>query len=456
MIKKNIYILIEYFKREFHSNSLLSLLAANKNYNVFIGTTRVYNKLINENLLPAGIFHTKSITHGKEKTNFNKILKEKNFILTSIDEENGLIHNYNYYEIFIKSRVQIKDLKYFTSFFCWGKYDFKNLTNSLKYYKKKFICTGSPRVDLWKKDFKSLWVNPTLKKKNYILIVSNFAYSNNFFSFGELVRRQNKAGYYKRSPQYKKQEFEYFTYQKKTMKKYIELTNYLSKNLNKNQKIIFRPHPGEKNDFWKNKFKNLDNVEIKSKGNIAPLIKNSMAIIQTGCTSSFEAFISDIPVINYIPFKTNGHKFGEFAKSFSNNYKKKEEILKFLRQKKMSNQKKKELVNKRIMFLDKELSANKIVNHWSYLLKDKKSIKTNIILIKLKLIFFEIVNIHITRMILLFKGKWTLQKLIFHKFLDFDFKEITKFFIDLKKILKIKKNIKIKKLSKEFYMISSR
>ena len=70
MKKNNIYILSEYFKREFHSNILVSLLAANKNFNIYIGSDRVYKKLIKQNLLSPGIFHTKSISHGKKKNDF--------------------------------------------------------------------------------------------------------------------------------------------------------------------------------------------------------------------------------------------------------------------------------------------------------------------------------------------------------------------------------------------------
>ena len=75
---------------------------------------------------------------------------------------------------------------------------------------------------------------------------------------------------------------------------------------------------------------------------------------------------------------------------------------------------------------------------------------------KLKLILFEVTNFHLTNLILFLKGKKDLRKYIFHKFLDFNFNEANEFFYNLKKILKIKKNIKLKKISKEFYLISSK
>ena len=80
----------------------------------------------------------------------------------------------------------------------------------------------------------------------------------------------------------------------------------------------------------------------------------------------------------------------------------------------------------------------------------------NVGLIKFKLFLFEIFNFHFTNLILILKGKQNLRKHIFHKFLDFNFNEINKFFNELKKILKIKKDIELKKISKEFYLISSK
>jgi len=456
-MKKNVYILSEHFKREFHGNLLLSLLAANKDFNVFIGTNRVYKKLLKENLLSPGIFHTKSISHGNEKTELNKELYKKNFVLTGIDEENGLIHKTDYFKIFIKPRMKLKDLEFFSAVFCWGDYDYDKFIEFLKPYKKKFFLTGSPRVDLWKKKFCKVWQRSDLKAKNYILVVSNFAYCNNFFSFNELVKRQEKAGYYNRSPDLKKQELVYYKYQKKVMFKFVDLIKHLSKSLSSDQNIIFRPHPSEKKEFWEKHIGKLKNVEIEDKGNIAPLIQNSKIVIQNGCTSSLEAFISNTPVINFIPIKTKGHKFGEFAKDFSINFQSKKKVIEFIKKRKFIILNKKTIVNKRILYLDNELSTNKIIRTWESFIKNKNFFDyNNIILIKIKLILFEITNFHFTNLVLFLKGKKDLKKYIFHKFLDFNFYEANKFFYNLKKILKIKKNIKLKKISKEFYLISSK
>ena len=79
MKKKNIYIYYEIYKREFLSNLLLSIFAAKKDFDIYIGKNTVFNKIIEKNLICEGIFHTKSITHGKKKSNFHKELIKKKF-----------------------------------------------------------------------------------------------------------------------------------------------------------------------------------------------------------------------------------------------------------------------------------------------------------------------------------------------------------------------------------------
>ena len=147
MKKKNIYILSEYFKREFYSNILISVIASQKKYNVYIGTNTAYKYLLKKNLLKPGIFHTKSVSHGLDKRKFHKSLFDKNFILTCIDEEHGVINEGSYEDIFIKPRIDQKDLKFFKAFFCWGNYDYKRLSSFFKKKKKIFYLTGSPRVN---------------------------------------------------------------------------------------------------------------------------------------------------------------------------------------------------------------------------------------------------------------------------------------------------------------------
>ena len=86
----NIYILLEIQKRELYSKILLSLEAAEKGNTVYLGKLTPFLK---KDLFKPGIVHFKSITPGIDRVSEMKYLKKKNFLLTSLDEEHGIINN---------------------------------------------------------------------------------------------------------------------------------------------------------------------------------------------------------------------------------------------------------------------------------------------------------------------------------------------------------------------------
>ena len=45
-------------------------------------------------------------------------------------------------------------------------------------------------------------------------------------------------------------------------------------------------------------------MKIEEKGNLSKYIVNSECVIQSGCTSAVEAFVSEIPLVNYVPIKS--------------------------------------------------------------------------------------------------------------------------------------------------------
>ena len=116
-MNKYIYIYYEFYKREFLSNLLLSIIAANKDFKIYIGSNKVFNLLHEKKLISPGIFHTKSLTHDIDKTNFHKELKKNNFLITSMDQEHGVIDEGNFDELFIKPRVEKNDLNLLGSIF---------------------------------------------------------------------------------------------------------------------------------------------------------------------------------------------------------------------------------------------------------------------------------------------------------------------------------------------------
>ena len=102
------------------------------------------------------------------------------------------------------------------------------------------------------------------------------------------------------------------------MKKFTDLIQKFSKEFS-NEVIFVRPHPTENVKYWNDKFKDYKNVIVKSEGDLSRYIRNAKLVIQDGCTSAMESYISNVPVINYVPIKSIKHPFGQFIKKISIN-----------------------------------------------------------------------------------------------------------------------------------------
>jgi len=144
----NLYLHIEIFNREFQSKLLIAMESASKGMKVYLGRLKPY--LLRDFFVPGIILH-KSITPSKFRLDELKYYKKKKFIVTSLDEEVGLVNNNP--KKYIKLRYSTESLKLSDRVFTWGNYDYNNLCKEFKKYKKKFILSGNPRLDFWRKDF---------------------------------------------------------------------------------------------------------------------------------------------------------------------------------------------------------------------------------------------------------------------------------------------------------------
>ena len=127
---------------------------------------------------------------------------DKNFKITAIDEEHGLLDNYDYNEYFISNRLSKKELSKITAFFCWGNYDYQKLKKYFTNQKTKFYLTGSPRSDIWKSkiNFKDYNNSSKTLNKPYVLICTNFSFSNNINSYRSIINAKKKRRLLQQNP----------------------------------------------------------------------------------------------------------------------------------------------------------------------------------------------------------------------------------------------------------------
>ena len=324
----NIYIVVEVKKREFVPKFLLSLEAALSNHTVYVGNI---TQLLMKDILKPGLLHHKSITPTLDRQNLLKKLKKKKFIVSSLDEEVGGV-SIDAKE-YVKIRYGNKTVKLTDQIFTWGKFDYKNLSNTYRTHKKKIINTGNPRVDLWRKDFQKFYGK---RKKKIILYSSNYNFFFGNLSLIDQYRKKKLLGYFKRG---EKEKFWLHRVKKEAviLEKLITTLKNLSKKFPKKH-FVFRPHPDENSDNWETIFEDCKNIEVNNSHNLSEVMNDAELVLHNGCTGGLESAIRQIPTICYVPVKnmSSGHpianKVSDLATSerqlikkiekiFRNNYK---------------------------------------------------------------------------------------------------------------------------------------
>ena len=450
-MKKNLYILMEITSRELDANLILIIFSLKKNFNVFLGDSSTYRHLLKKKMLIPGVVLTKSVTHGEKKSNLHNKFKSQGFILTSIDHEHGVLDNLDYKNFFIKSRIEKKELEKFDAFFCWGDYDYKNLIKCFPNFKNKFFLTGSNRVDAWKNAKQKNYLKDDIKR---ISIFSNFAFSNNKYNEKKIFSLKKEAGYYNRCPELLMQEKLFLSYQKKLIKRFVSLINFLVIKY-PNYNFFFKPHPTENKNFWEKKLLNCQNLTIISQGSSASLIKSSDLIIQTRCTTSVEASINSINHINFIPVNAK-HGFAKFVDKISNNAKNKSEIVRlinYLMFSKKKNFKKLKKLNSRILFKNKISSSEKMSLVFKSLSKKIDNYKFQVFFyIKIHLFFYEF---YYDLKSNFYNFLYSYKNINKYKFEVFKKKKLYNQILRYSKIYKFNKEIKVTKLGKRFWLFEN-
>ncbi len=303
LFSMNIYIFIEIKRRELSSRFLLALEAASRGHDVFLGDLSPYFK---RNLFKPGVIHHKSITPKNERINELKRLKKKSFLFTSQDEESGHINDHP--KEYIEARYGERSLKLVEKIFTWGKFDYDNLIKRYPRYKNKFSNTGNPRVDFWKKENQIFFDKKIINLKNYFLISSNFETICSYRNLPNTIHWLRELSYFKRGWDEEK-IIDRATKEQLIFRDFVKFIKILSSKFPR-KKIVFRPHPIEKESDWKKIFYDYKNIIVNNSNEIGHWITNSSLVIHNGCTGGLEASLRNKKVIAFSPKGLNiGHKF---------------------------------------------------------------------------------------------------------------------------------------------------
>lgn len=364
----NIYLHVEISVRELDSKLLLGTLAASKGHQVIISDLIGILRGVKSKTLAPGIFHTKSLTPSRDKTARHKLLIDKGFGITSIDEEGAL--NDHGYDSFAKARYSEDMIGQTQAVFGWGTEDTETLKKYYPNYAHKIYKTGSPRADLWGKTFSDYWNVPsTLPNKPFLLISCNVGYANNVRTFGEIIQMENDRGRLKRVSEYLETQIGRTYEDYKKIIEYIKAIKYLSKN-NDDYDIVLRPHPAEDVKTWKIMLQDIPNVHVIRDGPINVWIKNAFAVMHNSCTSALEATIQKKPLVTYVPYeqKYNPTLANELGHQVSTQEELKKKINEIYNSSKLRSEREEDdllpsIITKKI-FIDNKLSVERIIDIW--------------------------------------------------------------------------------------------
>ena len=453
----NIYIHVEISVRELDSKLLLATLAASKGHKVIVSDLESILSGVEKGVMYPGIFHTKSLTPTKEKIIRHQMLKDKVFLITSIDEEAGL--DMKGYREFSKTRFSKKTIEQSSKIFGWGTGEVEDLHKAYPEYSSKIIKTGSPRVDIWKPVFSSYW-NSSIKKpkKPFLLISSNMGLANNNDPFYKVLEKEMSMQYFERDPNKFAQNFGRASDQYLTILAFIKAIRFISKNSD-NYDVVLRPHPTENIEFWKVFLKDLPNVYVIREDSISAWVNSSFAVMHNACTTAFETTISKKPLISYVPYEQK--HTDQLPNELGIKIKTEKELLNKVNELfnnrdtldiEKSNPQTPEFFSEKIFIDQNEHAAEKIIKEWETLENEKISNSLDLRSLKNLLIF----NKNKKRVIYLLKKLFPSRFGNYRKDLKFqplDQEDISRRVNNLKKILKLDENINSTVLSDRTILI---
>lgn len=297
----NIYIETEVKARELTKNLYLGLMAAQRGHHVLVGHMKARLSHGDLRHLPAGIYHDKSLVPDDTHRRKHRELNRRNFAVTVQDEEHGL--NSPDYSGFARRRFDPELLEDVKAVFAWGPHDFGCLRHLFPNHTDRFLMVGSPRVDLWREEFRFFRRASAdaigVPRNRFILLVSNLGGPMNVNSLPRRIAHLRDSGAHlddcRLSRMIEREE-------KKTrlLGHFIAALSDLSARFPESQ-IIVRPHPTESEGYWKAMIGNLANVSVRSKGALSSWVERSGVVVQNGCTSAYECSMSGRPLVSYCP-----------------------------------------------------------------------------------------------------------------------------------------------------------
>jgi surface carbohydrate biosynthesis protein len=291
MNKREIYLPMEIYSREYLGKLALTLEFLKRNLIVYLGANHAIRAIAMGAVAGGIFFETKGMT--PSGMNHLASLKNSGLILVGQDEEAGI--SFKSFESFAKFRPEIHGLEIFDKFFTWGQDDqmyISSLTPGAN-----LVRTGSAKSLFWGSFGEKFYADEAqILQENigdYVLIISNLSMKNKLISKKQMNRYLYKSGYKKDEYDFTKREI----WEELAFKKIIEIVETISKKTS--FKVVLRPHPSEDVEPWNKLFQHNANVKVSKKGNIVATILGARHVLHAGSTAGLESLLLGKSTLSY-------------------------------------------------------------------------------------------------------------------------------------------------------------
>lgn len=347
----DVLIPIETTAREALYKIYLSKLLALKGVNSYLGTKN--HILFLTQLFTNYVYLDKGYHHGTSEIIYNKI-RRKNGKIVNLDEEGAVDFPES---SILKSRYSKKLFKSSDHVFLWGESQFNLIKDNIEDHNKISI-TGHPRFELLKNNFHMLYKTEAIKinKKHgkYILINTNMGFGNNLKG-DKFVDSNYKSRF--------KNINEIIKFDKKKCESFISLLIKLSKQYDGN--IIFRPHPEENLNIYKEAFKGIENIKVLFEGSSIDWILGCELMIHPDCSTAIESTIMGKKAISFLPRNYNPSLVTKLPLDVSIGFTDENNLIKYIINKSYEN------------FQEQDKSINKIIENYFSVSKSSSTLINN-------------------------------------------------------------------------------
>ncbi len=295
-----IYIKIEVLAREIESRLLLGLTAVERGHDVLVGDLRAL--LSHRKWLPPGVFHDKSLTPSSSKIALHKSLAECGFVVTSQDEEHGLLQP-DYVE-HAKSRFSDVTLSTATASFMWGEHDSQGLASEYPQHASRIIATGSPRADLWRPSAQAFYDNTILGgidagRPLVVIAAHGFGLLSVNRFWDEL--RNLRANYLHGDDDVT--EWQLYADAASGIQNlggFVRMVRLAALRFPDVQ-FVLRPHPSSADGAWEALLDASPNLAVRRDGTISSWLRKASLVIHDSSTVGLEAAAAGVPLASFWP-----------------------------------------------------------------------------------------------------------------------------------------------------------